>query len=287
MNEKTVFTYENTLGKLVFRYDSPLWITHVEGLSSVEVDIAESRSTMQIGSSVNAQSVRPRNFTMDGAIFEPIGSLREKVLDIIAPQTPATLTVEENGESWFLNVVPERTPEIMPGRGIQNFQVRLHAAYPYWRTTELYATQVAGLIKLFKFPFYTGGKWWISKYSDSYFQTLVNEGNVPMDIEVIFSARAAVSHPELYHVDTRKKIALRKNMVAGEKIIVSTVYGSKGVVCISDTGVITNGFRYLSLDSDLSMALMPGENILRMGADYNREMLGVRIVRSKGVKSGV
>lgn len=286
MNENTVFTYENTIGRLVFAYNSLLWITDVNGMSSVEIDIAESRSTMQIGSSITAQSVRPRSFTIDGAIFEPIGTIRKNLLDVLAPQIPATLTIEQNGESWYLDVVPEKTPEITAGNGVQFFQTRLHAAYPYWRTTASYATQVAGLIALFKFPFFTGGSWWISKYSDSYFSTIENRGNVPVGFRVIFTARSAIENPELYHVDTGKRILIRKSMIAGERVIVSTVYGQKGVTCISASGAVTNGFRYLSFDSDLSMTLNPGSNLLRIDAT-NREGLGVRIDAPEGVKSGV
>ena len=84
----------------------------------------------------------------------------------MAPQIPATLTIEQNGESWYLDVVPTKTPEVTPGNGVQYFQT-LYAAYPYWRTTASYATQVAGLIAMFKFPFYTDDNWCISKFSDS------------------------------------------------------------------------------------------------------------------------
>lgn len=287
MNENTRFIYENAIGRLVFEYNSLLWITDVDGMSSVEIDIAESRSTMQIGSSITAQSVRPRSFTIDGAIFEPIATTRERVIDIIAPQIPATLTIEQNGESWYLDVVPEKTPEITPGNGVQFFQTRLHAAYPYWRTTASYATQVAGLMALFKFPFFTGGSWWISRYSDSYFNTIENRGNVPVEFRVVFTARSALENPEIFHIDTGKRILIRKSMIAGERVVVSTIYGQKGVTCVSAAGEITNGFKYLSVDSDLSMTLIPGSNLLRIDAGVNREGLGVRIEAPEGVKSGV
>lgn len=286
MNENTVFTYENNIGKLVFQYDSQMWITDVDGMSSVEIDIAESRSAMQVGSSITSQNVRPRSFTIDGAIFEPIAPARKRILNIIAPQIPATLTIKQGRESWYLDVVPEKTPEITPGNGVQFFQTRLRAAYPYWRTTASYATQIAGLAAMFKFPFNTGGSWWISRYSDSYFATIENRGNVPVEFRVTFTARAALDNPELYHVDTGKHILIRKTMVAGERVVVSTIYGNKGVTCISPSGAITNGFKNLSVDSDLSMTLNPGSNLLRIDAT-NREGLGVRIEAPEGVKSGV
>ena len=287
MNEKTIFTYESSIGTLTFSHDSPLWVTDIDGVSSVEIDISESRSNAQIGSSIAAQSVRPRTFTIDGAIFDPIELNREKLIAIVAPQKPATFTVTQNGESWFLDVVPERTPMITPGNGVQHFQMRLHAAYPYWRTTESYAMQVAGLIPKFKFPFFTGGKWWLSQFSENYFSTVTNHGNVPIEFRVTFTARSALASPELYHVDTRNLILINKTMTAGERIVVSTVYGQKGVTCISATGVTTNGFRYLSIGSDLAMALLPGSNLLRVGARVNREGLSVRIEAPEGVRSGV
>ena len=286
MNENTIFIYENTIGRLVFQYDGQMWITDVDGMSSVEIDIAESRSTMQVGSSITSQNVRPRSFTMDGAIFEPIAPARERILNIIAPQIPATLTIKQGSESWYLDVVPEKTPEITAGNGVQFFQTRLRAAYPYWRTTASYATQVAGLVAMFRFPFNTGGSWWISRYSDSYFTTIENRGNVPVEFRVTFTARAALDNPELFHVDTGKRILIRKSLIAGEKVAVSTIYGHKGVVCTSAAGEVSNGFKYLSVDSDLSMTLRPGSNLLRINA-VNREGLGVRIEAPQGVKSGV
>lgn len=286
MNENTIFIYENTIGRLVFQYGGQMWITDVDGMSSVEIDIAESRSTMQVGSSITGQNVRPRSFTLDGAIFEPIAAHRERILNIIAPQIPATLTIKQGGEEWYLDVVPEKTPEITAGIGVQFFQTRLRAAYPYWRTTASYATQIAGLVAMFKFPFNTGGSWWISMYSDSYFAAIENRGNVPVEFRVTFTARAALDNPELYHVDTGKRILIRKSMIAGERVSVSTIYGHKGVVCTSASGEVTNGFKYLSVDSDLSMTLRPGSNLLRIDA-VNREGLGVRIEAPEGVKSGV
>jgi hypothetical protein len=287
MNENTKFIYENVLGKLVFEHGSPLWVTDVDGVSSVEVEIFESRSAGQTGASMTAQSVRPRSFTVDGAIFEPISATRGFVLGVMAPGVPSTLTIVENGESWFLDVVPERTPEITPGNGVQFFQTKLRAEYPYWRTTEFYAVQMAGLEALFRFPFFTGGRWNVSRFSESYFKSVENSGNVPIDFKVTFSARAALENPELHHVDTGKQILIRKSMAAGEQVVVSTIYGEKGVVCVSSAGEKENGFKYLSIGSDLSMALVPGQNLLRIGASVNREGLGVRIEAPMGVKSGV
>ncbi|MEE0681380.1 MAG: hypothetical protein ACLVML_00760 [Candidatus Gastranaerophilaceae bacterium] len=287
MNENTVVIYENALGKLEFRHESAFWISDISGASSVDVDIAESRSAMQIGSSIEGQIVQPRSITIDGAIFEPLAANRKRLIDIMSPQVPSILTVIGNGESWYLDVVPERTPDITPGNGVQMFQLRLRAAYPYWRTTASYAAQVTGISPLFRFPFSTGGTWWISRFSDNFFATVTNQGNIATGFRAIFVARSALSNPELHHVDSGKRILIRKSMAAGDMITVSTVHGSKGVVCTSAAGGVTNGFRYLSADSNLSMSLLPGPNLLRVDAGVNREGLSARIEAPMGVRSGV
>lgn len=287
MNENTVFTYENAIGKLTFAFDSNMWLTDIDGASSVDIEISESQSNGQVGASVASQSVKPRSITIDGAIFEPILLNRKKLLSVMAPQVPATLTVSQGRESWYLDVIPEKTPEISPGNGVQYFQARIRAPYPYWKSTTSYSNQIAGLVPMFRFPFNTGGGWWISKFSDSYFSTIKNRGNVPIEFQVTFTARSALTKPELYHVDTKKRIRLNKTMVAGETVVVSTIYGKKGVVCKSTTGAVANGFKYLTVDSDLDMNLVPGDNLLRIGAESNREGLSVRIEAPEGVVSGV
>lgn len=286
MNESTVVIYENALGKLEFRYESAFWISDIN-TSSVDVDITESRSAMQIGSDIEGQIVQPRSITIDGAVFGPLAANRKRLIDVMAPQVPSTLTVIDSGGSWYLDVVPERTPEVAPGNGVQMFQLRLRAAYPYWRTTASYAAQVTGISPLFRFPFSTGGTWWISRFSDNFFATVTNQGNIATGFRAIFVARSALSNPELYHVDSGKRVLIRTSMAVGDMITVSTVHGSKGVVCTSAAGEVANGFRYLSSDSDLSMSLLPGPNLLRVDAEANREGLTVRVEAPMGVRSGV
>ncbi len=287
MNEKTRFTYENAIGKITFAFESNFWITDIDGVSSVEVDIADSRSSDQVGSSLASQSVQPRTIPIDGTIYEPLRLNRESLISVIAPGVASILTAIDNGQSWYLDVVPKKTPDIMPGNGEQAFQMELYSPYPYWRSTASVATQIAGLTRLFKTPFYTGGKWWISKFSDSYFNTITNTGNVPIEFRVTFAARGELRNPELYHVGSKKRIKLNKTMVAGERIVVSTIYGERGVVAYTAGGVASNGYNLLKRGAKLDMAILPGENLLRIDAEQNRENLTVQVEAPRGVKSGV
>lgn len=287
MNAATKFLYESSAGKIEFAYHSLFWITEITGVSGVDISISESRSTRQIGTTVSGKSIQPRIVAIDGCIFEPLDTAREQLISAVSPAYPGTLTIQAGTESWYLDVIPQKTPEIMPGEGVQFFQLELYAAYPYWRTTEYARTQVSGLNALFQFPFFTGGEWWISQFNENLFTTIENDGNVPMEVKITFTARAALSNPELLHVGTGKKIRLRKDMAAGDRFLVSTVDGQRGVTFTAKGGDAENGFRYLSIDSDLSLELLPGDNLLRANADKGYPGLSVVVEAPKGVKSGV
>ena len=286
MNESTRFTYQNALGSIAFHIYSPFWITDIDCASSIAVSLAESRSYGQIGTSVVGQSVLPRTLGIEGSIAEPLLQNRAQLLRIIAPEIESRLVMEENGEEWYLDVLPVKTPEITPGTGLQFFSLRLFAAYPYWRTSAAVATQLAGLSPVFSFPFYTGGAWFISKFSSNYFKTVHNTGNVPAAFTLTFTARAQLENPEMYHMGTGEFIRVNKTMQSGESIVINTQYGSRGAVCVAANGEESNGFAYLDIESCLGMALLPGDNLLRLSASAGRAGLSARLVSCTGVKSG-
>lgn len=287
MNHTTVFIYESRFGSIRFALDSPFWIEDSAGFSSVDIDIASSQSADQVGAGISAQTVKPRSFTMNGTITSPVEQNRRRMIEVMAPQEPATLTYKQGGESWYLDVVPERTPDISGGTDAQSFQVRLYADYPYWRTTAMYTEQIAGLNKLFKFPFFTGGRWYITRYDEVRYKEIVNTGNVSLPFKLVFSSRAEVQTPEVVHTSTRQIIKINKLMVAGEQVVVDTQPGRRGVTVLPPGGEPVNGFRYLTTDSDLKMVLLPGVNLLRADAAENKEAISVRIETSSGVISGV
>ncbi len=286
MDKSTVFTYENSIGSLTFAMDSAFWLSDVAGASSVEVDLTETRTDEQYGAVLTGQSAAPRTLTLNGCIFEPLQEHRRQLLRVMAPLTPARLTKRDAGGSYWLDVSPMKTPEVSAGEGVQQFQAQLRASWPFWRSEVNHRTTVAGLDPLFSFPFYTGGNWKISQYTQNYFRNIPNDGNVPIPFQMVFTAEGRVENPWLYHMGTRREIRLQMVMQAGQQVRVSTQPGEKGV-WLETPGKTENGFRFLTVDSDLSMVLLPGDNLLRMGADAFRENLSAGVSAPRGVISGV
>lgn len=287
MNKRTIITIECGNNSLVFSPLSNLWITKISSLSSNDVVIDETQGTGQIGSSISILSVQPKDLTVEGFIKNDIEPMREGLLSCLLPMKNVKMIITENHQSWYIKGVLKKTPIISDGSYLQDFQFVIRCPYPYFRSINDEAIQIAGLNKLFTLPCSLAGIWYISKYTESQFTTIENKGNVPAEFTVVFTAAAEVSNPELYHVENRSVVKINKTMTAGEVIKVSTVYEQKGVIFQNSDGTLSNGFKYLNPNSDLNMQILPGINTIRCSADSGKQALSVKIIKPTGVKAGI
>lgn len=281
------FSYIINTRWILFSEDSDFWITDINGLSANEISISEAQGVGQIGSTLSAQSIKPKDLTVSGVLFGNLIANRRALLSTILPGVAARFVITDNAESWYLEGVPLRTPLIEETAVQQAFQFVFHAPYPYWRSTEDGSAQIAGLIQLFRFPCSLADSWYISKYSESLFTVVENEGAIPTEFDVVFTAYTEVTDPEIYHVERGKYIKINKVMAAGETITVSTAYGRKGVTLRLADGTQINGFKYLDVGSDLNMQMDPGANTIRSDAANNREGMRIQIIMPKGVVPGI
>nr|DAI35519.1 MAG TPA: tail protein [Caudoviricetes sp.] len=287
MNQETKFVYDNGARSVTFESGADFWITELSGMSQNEVAISETQGAGQIGATMSNQSIKSRTVTVNGFLRGNVPENRRALLACILPGVMARLIIYQNGQHLYLEGAPSKTPEISAGEVLQEFQFAFRCPYPYWRTVKEMTAQIAGLTALFQFPFYTGGTWKLSQYSESFYTNVPNSGNVPVEIDVLFQAMSDVTNPELYHMGTGGYLKVNRVLLAGESFRISTVYGRKGATLIHADSTEENGFCFLDVGSDLNLVLQPGDNVVRYQADSNREGLRVTITAPEGVFSGV
>lgn len=290
MNYGVVITCDNSEEQIVFKKDGDFIITAAPNLSSISVDVNESQTVGQIGSTINAQSVKAKTITITGSIMKNVELNRAKMIRVLRPQAPIKLIYAYNNQRWYLDCLLSQTPLIGAGIVLQDFQFQLKAAYPYWRDANEIDENLAGLQKMFKFPFNTGGRWYLSRFSDNCYKTIINNGNVQLGVQFTIYARGEFTAPEILHMGTGEKLTINRTFVKGESVVINTEYGQRGVQITDVNGVTSNGFRYLveGQDGDIGMQLVPGENIFRYDAANGRDLGRVTIhFPQNGVVSGV
>ncbi|MEG1276061.1 MAG: phage tail family protein [Ruthenibacterium sp.] len=289
MDTSTTFIYSGAQ-TIHFSYAGEFWIEAVDGASSVSITVSKTQSVGQVGATQTAQTVEPRTIKIRGSYHGDVEANRRKLLDAVAPGVPATFTVTQNGESWYLDGVPTKTPDCTDGPVVQEFQFSLYCPFPYWRSAAQELTPVSGLISLFKTPFFTGGTWYISRIDRNY-KNVFNSGNVEMPFQVIFKAITDVTNPEIYLVEQRKYIRLGTTarpylLRANETALVSTA-PDKSVKVTRADGTTENIFRNLDMKSDINAVLLPGDNLVRRAASTGEGGLRAYIRRDMGVCSGL
>ncbi len=287
MNKDTVITYRNEIGEIQFSYDGMFGISDIRGVSAVDVELAQTQTLGQIGATVSTRSIKPKTITIDGFFFTPIKENRKKLIDVFAPGIESRLCVLQDNTEYFIETEPVTTPDISLGDGIQHFQITLQAAYPYWRTGTGTVIQLAGIHGQFMFPFFSGGTFKLSAYSEGFFKEVENMGNTEMGFSAVFAARAHVQTPEIYLLETGQRILFNINMETGDEITIDTQEGKLKAVLTQSNGPSENAFRYMDIQSDMNMRLAPGKNTFRCSAQQGRENLSVRLLAYQGISSGL
>lgn len=284
-----VYAFQAADGSTIrFAVNSDFWITNLTGDDGLDVEMTEQQSTGQTGKTITGQSVGSRAITVTGSILRDLDANEALLKRLIRPESAARWLKTVDRTTWYLDVLPSHTPDVSGGAHLLNFQFKLKAAYPYWRTVETAATMLGGLESAwFPTPVSTAGTWYISRYKRDLYTPVVNSGSTETGFTLRLTATARVKNPMLWHNGQRSFIRLNKEMLPGEAAVISTLEGERGCTYRQSDGTEVNGFRWLDYDSDLWMTLAPGANVLRLTADEGRENLTVTIHAPKGVAAGV
>lgn len=295
MNRYTVITYKSAGGSIRFAADTDFWITGITGIQT-DVSLTTSQSAGQQGATVSGQSVQPKKLTVSGAILGRQGRAqleeeRRLLLAAVRPLEHAVITFVLGDESWYLEGYPTRTPVLSDGLRPQEFQFQFYVPYPYFRSTEQKQYQIFGLRALWRTPFYTGGRFYISRHTEDAFVHVENSGDTPQSIILTLSAAAEVTDPVVWHVGSGRRIAICRTMAPGERLVISTHDSDrdagKAVRLFMRGGAEQNGFRYLAPDSDLSMQAEPGDNIFMADAAGNKQNLRCTLTTSGGERHSI
>lgn len=191
------------------------------------------------------------------------------------------------GEGWLIyddsiverkiKCIPEKIPFMKDvnhttGEGV----IDLLANDPLWRDITEQRDEIALWVGDLGFPLQMSSAGIeIGHRSPSLIVNCYNGGDVESGMRIEFRALATLSNPSLFNVNTREFIRIKKGMVAGEVLSVSTYFGDKRIAATLN-GVETNIFNNIDEDSTF-LQLEPGDNLFRYDADTGLDNLEVRI----------
>jgi len=262
--------YTNSRGRSIELFGSPFRLTRVEGLGGTQAGLQMQASPYQDGytylDSVLEDKPMEIEFKITGSNVEEITNYRRHVASIFNPKLGLGLLehVSENG-TREIKAVPESVPffpdgRTNRGRTFQKALINLRAPYPYWQSPLKTTEPLAAFMPKFQFPF----KFPVQFGERGSEALLINNGDVPTPIEIEFNGPA--TQPVVANETTGEFIRLRRELAAGEKLIINTAFGQDRRVVIDTGSSLQNAWHYIDIWESTLFHLDVGENRLTYDA---------------------
>lgn len=240
----------------------------------------------QVGESLTSTTLGTREVTIEGWVVvqeDPIvmKNLKSKLNKFVNPSEQFELQYE----NYILSVVFDSTVSYSKNESENNdtlckFQITGTAFDPVFRykqeSISIFATTTAS----FHFPLIISkdlpeSGLVFGKRSDSLIATVVNDGDLPVGVKIVFKAKGPLSNPSLVNILTQEQLQIAKEFIFGEEAEVYTSVGNKRIQgkLPTDSGW-KNYFQYFSLSNDW-IQIQPGVNLFRYNAETGLDNLEV------------
>ena len=252
-NLSKLFRYVNDNGdSVVFDYAGGYLINKPSGIDTLSINLSQAKGINQTGATIQSTNIQPRPVTITGYFVGDMQSEnKEKLLSVIRPDLGGKLYADD----FYLNVWPTSTPTIESRTHGARFQLSLLAAYPYWCKDESAGATLLRVSKRFKFPWNISRAYRFGSVELAQFFEVINTGQVPVPFTATFTALATVKNPKIIDAATNKYLLLKKEMVAGERIVIAITHDR--------THVTSN------IDGDCRGALSLSSNMFELGVGIN------------------
>lgn len=269
-NLSKLFRYVNDNGDIItFDYNGGYLINKPTGIDTLTISLSQAKGINQTGATIQSTNIQPRAVNISGRIVGESQSVKkERLLSIIRPDIGGKLFADD----MYLTVRATSTPTIEATPNFARFQFSILAPYPYWCKDDSVATVLSGIKPLFKFPWNISKTYSFGKLIETKFMNVYNKGQVPVPYTATFTAKGDVVNPKISNATTGKFLLIKKNLVAGEQLVVDITHERTYV----KSNIDGDCRGALSLSSNL-YELNVGDNVLKPEADDGLKNMEVNI----------
>jgi len=244
-------------------------IISIEGLTGLEFDFMAAYNPQLPGATIKRTKPLMRQIDV---VMDCASALREHVLGFFNPYDEGKLTVTRDGVTKWIRY------KCHPVRVVQEniyhdltLQIRLICEQPYFLDMSDYGKNIAQKRARLAFPFVMLKRGMITDYRILSAEVgIMNNGDVPVPVEVIFRATGPVKGPKLT-INKGKFLRADVAMVGGDEIRFNT--NSKGLISALNGVDILN-----ETDPHMSFFQIPrGQSSIEYSADEGTSNLSVHV----------
>ena len=275
-NVKIVFTSNGK--EMAFGKHSAYKIRSIQGLETSDITLTATENAGIDGATVTNRRLGPRHIDIVGGI--PSGDrevYRENLVRFFNPANEGTAIIEYCGRKRKVGYLIENVDfgTLDSVYKIPEFTVSLYCENPMLLSTSSYGRNIAAFIPQFSLPFKcTVEKKQIMGYQKISQSILIaNDGDKAVGAEFVITAtRGDVSNPIIQNETTGQYIKVVRTLSMGDILRISTIPRQKEIL-INGSNAITDMDRM----SDLSLSIIPGDNVLEYDAADGMTNMDVRL----------
>ena len=275
-------TFINSRGQSVELGDNaPYILTKLEGMGAITTNIQSQKAPYQDGETFIDAVLEPRTPYAEVMILAEneaeMGYRRRRLTEILNPKLGPGKLRYENGEIKVeVEAVIELGP-VFPDAGdfkdkMQPAMINFYCPEPFLKQINDTINEMRAVVGGFEFPLEITYSF---RFEESGENLIVkNTGDVSVPVLIEFNGPAL--NPRVDNLTTGEFVRVNREIPDGGKLIISTEFGNKKVVLVTDDGEV-NSMHWLDLESTF-WQLVPGDNLLSYSADSGKEAAVVRII---------
>lgn len=270
-------TFTNAQGQSVeLKNSAPYVLTSIEGTGGVETSIQTTKAPFQDGSTLHDVLLENRAIAIEGYVIgasrEDMYSRRQTLASVLNPKLGAgTLTYQNDHTIKVIKAVPEQSPVFKERMGNnQQFNIDLLCTLPFWMDPGYESVTLRYMMGGLTFPLILP-----TAFSErSYKRVMTNSGDVETPVEIEFYGPAI--NPTVKNNTTGEVIIVKRTLVEGETLLISTEFGNKRVEVLRADGSRENVFNWIDLSSSF-FQLQTGDNELEYTSNNDSYVSSVLI----------
>lgn len=268
--------------------DSPYYVLSSCSWGQVEGDANTVKYVKQFGKTVLSSTVGTRDVKIVGWVVADGNGLMASLKDFLNQFVSPLQFLKLLYDGKYVTFLPDKSVTYDTGYESNNdtiakFTITGTCYDPMWHDEYSSKFVAAETVGMFHFPLEfhdtpasSPEVVFASIVSNVMFE-LQNIGDVSSGFTVVFKSKGTVTNPYIKNVATQEKLTIKKTMVLGEALTVSTVIGDRHVRQgeLDDDGA--SMFKYVDPDSDW-LQLPVGTSLMTFGADVGADVLDVYVV---------
>lgn len=262
--------------QLELTHNESAWqVTSVTGLNPPTAVISTAAVTGFDGERFNSSRMDKRNIVINLVINSNVDANLTRLNRVIFPKRYIKIYYKSVSKDLYIEGYVEAFEYDHFDNKIA-CQLSVICPSPFWVSNELTAALLSPVVDLFEFPFSIPVEGIaLSEFVTSKTGIVANNGNIETGAIIEIDATHNIVEPTVINVTTGQRMTVRTELKTGDRIIISTVKGSKYIKsdcnCVED-----NIINDLTVDSEW-IQLLPGNNQFNYAAAYGTDNMRITV----------